>query len=498
MNPLFQDLFIFEMANNHQGQVEHGLRIIDAMGKIQRRHGVCAAVKFQYRHLGTFIHPAFRERKDVKHIPRFLETSLTDTNFRRLVEAVRQQEMKVIVTPFDEASVEQCVEHGVDIVKIASCSADDWPLIEAIVDTQKPVIASTGGVSIYDIDSLASFLNHRRTEYALLHCVGLYPTPDAHVHMGFVTRLSHRYPGVPIGYSGHEAPDNLDVVCAAVSRGATILERHVGLGTEHIKLNAYSMSPEQTEAWVKAALRARAINGPDTGKHTTQDELDSLLALKRGVFAARPIMKGATISAQDVFFSMPCSPGQTASGEFGRLRTVYTATRDYVLNDPIYERADVDQVIEIRRIIHDAKGMLSEAHLVLADDDQIELSHHLGIEKFRHTGALIVNVVNRSYCKKLILVLPGQRHPKHRHLLKEETFQLIWGDLQVNLNGASLDMHRGQKVLVERSTWHSFSSVGGAIFEEVSTTHVIGDSYYEDENIKRLDPVQRKTVLTGW
>jgi D-lyxose ketol-isomerase len=68
----------------------------------------------------------------------------------------------------------------------------------------------------------------------------------------------------------------------------------------------------------------------------------------------------------------------------------------------------------------------------------------------------------------------------------------------VKLNGTSLDLRRGQKVLVERGLWHSFSSVGGAIFEEVSTTHVIGDSYYEDPNISKLDPVERKTVLAGW
>jgi len=498
MNPIFQDLFIFEIANNHQGQVDHGLKIIQAMGVIQRRQGIHAAVKFQYRDLDTFIHPDFKNRKDVKHIPRFLETRLSDADFRRLIEEARQQEMGVIVTPFDEVSVDRCVEHGVDIIKIASCSADDWPLIEAIAETRKPVIASTGGVSIYDIDNLASYFNHRKTEYALLHCVGLYPTRNENVHMGFLTRLAYRYPGVPVGYSGHEAPDNLDVVAAAVSRGACVLERHVGLATPQIKLNAYSMDPDQTERWIAAALRARAINGTGTNKQTTQDELDSLLSLKRGVFAARPICKGETISKTDVFFAMPCSPGQTTSGEFGRLRTVYTATRDYATREPVLERADLDKVLEIRRIIHDAKGMLSEAHLVLADDDEIELSHHLGIEKFRQTGALIVNVVNRTYCKKLILVLPGQRHPNHRHLLKEETFQLIWGDLQVKVNGSVIDMRRGQKVLVERGTWHSFSSVNGAIFEEVSTTHVVGDSYYEDESISMLDVVQRKTVLSGW
>jgi N-acetylneuraminate synthase len=195
---------------------------------------------------------------------------------------------------------------------------------------------------------------------------------------------------------------------------------------------------------------------------------------------------------------MPCSPSQTTSGEFGRLRTVYTATRDYTARAPICERPDVDRVLEIRRIIHDAKGLLSEAHLVLGDDDQIELSHHLGIEKFRQTGALIVNVVNRTYCKKLILVLPGQRHPNHRHLQKEETFQLIWGDLEITLNGVSLPMRRGQKTLIERGNWHSFSSVNGAIVEEISTTHVIGDSFYEDPDISKLDVVQRKTIVTGW
>jgi sialic acid synthase SpsE/quercetin dioxygenase-like cupin family protein len=498
MNPLFQDLFIFEMANNHQGDVDHGLRIILAMGVIQRRHGIRGAVKFQYRDLDTLVHPDFKDRKDVKHIPRFLGTRLSDAQFRKLVEEVRRQEMCVIITPFDEGSVCKCVEHGADIIKIASCSADDWPLIEAIADTRKPVIASTGGVSIYDIDNLASFFNHRKTDYALLHCVGLYPTRSEQVHMDHLARLASRYPGVPVGYSGHEAPDNLDVVCAAVSRGAIILERHVGLATDRIALNAYSMDPEQTERWVAAALRARAINGDVNGKLVGQDELDSLQSLKRGVFAARPIRKGEVISKSDVFFAMPCASGQTTSGEFGRLRAVYTAARDYAVREPVFERLEADGVAEIRRIVHDAKGMLSEASLVLAQDDQIELSHHLGIEKFRHTGAIIVNVVNRSYCKKLVLMLRGQRHPNHRHLLKEETFQLIWGDLEVKVNGSLVEMYRGQKILIERGVWHSFRSTNGAIFEEVSTTHVVGDSYYEDEGISRLDPVQRKTMLTGW
>ena len=50
-----------------------------------------------------------------------------------------------MVTPFDEASVDLALEHEVDILKVASCSALDWPLLERIAAAGKPVICSTGG-----------------------------------------------------------------------------------------------------------------------------------------------------------------------------------------------------------------------------------------------------------------------------------------------------------------------------------------------------------------
>jgi N-acetylneuraminate synthase len=81
MTNAFPDLlFVFEMANNHQGDVEHGARIISEMGQIAARHGVRAAVKLQYRDLDTFIHPDFVGRADLKHIPRF---SPPASGFRR-------------------------------------------------------------------------------------------------------------------------------------------------------------------------------------------------------------------------------------------------------------------------------------------------------------------------------------------------------------------------------------------------------------------------------
>lgn len=498
MSELFKDLFIFEMANNHQGSVKHGLAIINAMSKITRKYGIRAGVKLQYRNLDTLIHPDFKDRKDVKHIPRFLETRLTSKEFLTLVDAVRDQGMVTIATPFDEPSVRQCVDHGIQIMKIASPSATDWPLIETVATTRKPMIISTGGISIYDIDNLVSFCAHRDINFALMHCIGIYPSPPDMLQLNFISKMIKRYPNVPIGYSGHETPENLDAVKIAISKGATILERHVGIPTDTIKLNEYSMTPEQADAWVANALAAREMCGPANDKQISQSEVDSLLSLQRGVYAARDIKKGDNIRKEDVFFAMPSMEGQTTSGEFGKKRATFTATKDYSRNAPIEEHRQPDTLSLIRGIIHDAKGMVYEAGIVLRNDFEIELSHHYGIEHFRQHGALILNIINREYCKKLIVVLSGQKHPNHYHKVKEETFQLLWGDLQVNLDGTIINMKPGNKLLIERDAWHSFTTNNGAIFEEVSTTHIKDDSYYEDEAISTLDPIQRKTVIETW
>ena len=94
--------------------------------------------------------------------------------------------------------------------------------------------------------------------------------------------------------------------------------------------------------------------------------------------------------------------------------------------------------------------------------------------------------------------LPGQKHPTHAHKVKEETFQLLYGDLTVTMEGVERQMKPGDIQTVLRGEKHAFTSHTGAIFEEVSTTHVKSDSYYDDPQIRRMDPIERKTILKKW
>ena len=95
-------------------------------------------------------------------------------------------------------------------------------------------------------------------------------------------------------------------------------------------------------------------------------------------------------------------------------------------------------------------------------------------------------------------MLPGQKHPAHYHKRKEETFQILSGQLDVYLDGHKQHLHPGQTCLIQPGVWHSFSSELGCIFEEISTTHFNDDSYYKDKKINEMKREDRKTIVENW
>ncbi len=169
---LSRPLIIFEMANNHQGSIEHGKLIIREMHEASKGYDFDFAIKFQYRNLDTFIHPDFKNRKDIKYVKRFSETRLSENEFLELKKECESYGFKTICTPFDEASVDKIVKHKFDYIKIASASIRDWPLLEKIVTTPLPVIASTGGGEIKDVDNVVSFFRHKKKRFCTLALCG--------------------------------------------------------------------------------------------------------------------------------------------------------------------------------------------------------------------------------------------------------------------------------------------------------------------------------------
>jgi len=360
-------------------------------------------------------------------------------------------------------------------------------------------VASTGGLSFEEIDDLVSFFEHRGNPFALMHCISVYPTPNEICNLDIIDELRERFPNIPIGWSTHETPDNTLPGQIAVAKGAKLLERHVGLETPDIKLNAYSSNPLQVKSWIQDCEKARIICGRGDVREKIAEETASLESLTRGVYASRDIFPGEQISPNDIYFAMPFKEGQISSGDWQK----GSICKHKILADaPILSgdlQLEKDKATRpLKKALHIVKAQLRKAKIHLHQSFKVEFSHHRGIENFRNIGATIIDCINRDYCKKIIVQTPGQSHPAHYHKKKEESFQLLWGDMTVNIDGKEKKLALGEIVLVQPGVWHGFSTQNGCVFEEISTTHFNNDSFYKDASINALEREERKTVVENW
>ncbi len=317
---VFDDLFVLELANNHWGKLDRGLKIIRDFSQVVRFNGVRASVKLQFRDVDSFIHKDFRDRKDIRYIAKTLATQLPWDSLKQMVDAVREGGMETMVTPFDEVSVDKCVEFNVDFLKIASSDIKDWFLIEKIASTRKPVIASTGGSSLRDIDNLVKFFKNRSIPFAVNHCVSIYPSEDGELELNQIDFLRARYPDTLIGFSTHEKTDWINSMLIAYGKGARTFERHVDIDYEGVPVSPYCTLPEQADLWFKAFKKAQEMCGgaPVQKRIPPEKEVEYLDALVRGVYAKRDLPAGHALTDSDVYLAVPLLKNQISCRELMR------------------------------------------------------------------------------------------------------------------------------------------------------------------------------------
>jgi len=493
-------LIILEMANNHSGSVSHGQAIIRAYADVCREYAenYDFVFKFQYRDLDTFIRKDMAGNNEIPLIKRFTETRLALADFEVLLDECSKYGFGTMVTPFDEASVEQLLAHNVDYIKIASCSFGDWPLLEIIAKAGKPVVASCAGASEEVVDNVVAFFKNRNIYLILQHCIGSYPTAPEDMNVGQVSYLRERYPYLQIGFSSHEEPSTTDIAPLALALGARSFEKHVALKAEGISNNKYSTSPAEFKAWIEQLNRAASILGALSARYQSKNsESQSLRNLQRGVFAKRAIKAGETIGNDDIYFAFPPSEVQVTANDISKYSLI-KAVDNLAPDQPLH--ANCVQIINHRAAIQGiatkVAKLVKEARVTFPEYADLEISHHYGVESFYEHGLTMITVINREYCKKILILLPGQAHPEQYHKKKEETFHVLWGSGTIRLDGNNQIMRSGDLFVIQPGTRHYFRSENGVVLEEISSTHHVDDSYYTDEAIH--ENKNRKTFLTHW
>mgnify|MGYP000223263420 CR=1 FL=1 len=493
------NLYILDMANNHFGDVEHAKRMIDELAGETRGLEAEIVIKFQLRDLDSFIHKDFKDRLDLKFVRRFQDTRLEIDELIELNHYAKTSGFMTMATAFDEASTETFRTVGYDYAKIASVSSSDFDLVQAIVDLKKPTVASTGGLREKDIVQLHSILESSGKPFAVMHCVSIYPSPEDSLNLRQIQNLRQILPTGSIGWSTHEDPENMIPAVLAKSLGSTVFERHVGLQTSDYPLNGYSSSPIQVKKWIMAVQAAEKMLGSLERPPINPEERRTLASLNRSYYSRYHLEAGREVSEQDLYLAFPndfedgVEPGKLIPGSILRA----DLEPDQALRASDLIAPELSKVGLARDYALEVQSILRRSKVAYDENSSIVLSHHYGLERFREFGAAFVTCVNRNYAKKIIVVLPRQKHPVHFHDMKEESFQLLWGDAQITIDGKKLNLKVGQLVTVYPRQWHKFTSLNGCVLEELSTHHSGSDSYYEDERIQKLSDEgdSRKTEI---
>lgn len=270
---------IAEIGLNHNGDVELAKRLIDVAADAG-----ADAVKLQKRTPELATPPHMRDV--VRETP---WGTMTYLEYRHRVELDRDQYIEIgdhatlrglawFASPWDEPSVDFLEELNVAAYKIASASVTDLALLRAVAATGRPVILSTGMSTLEQIDAAVAELD-ADDRLVILHATSTYPMPADEANLRMIPALEARYPGVPIGYSGHER--GLQISLAAVALGATVVERHITLdrtmwGSDH----AASLEPQGLEHLVRDVRIIEEALG-DGVKRVQPGELAPMAKLRR-------------------------------------------------------------------------------------------------------------------------------------------------------------------------------------------------------------------------
>lgn len=318
---LFENLFVLELANNHWGKLERGLKIIRDHARVIRYNGVKAAIKLQFRDVDEFIHADYKGDQNIRYIKKTEDTKLSRADFAKMVDEIRNMSAIPMATPFDERSVDLCVEFGMPIIKIASSDLNDWPLIEKIASKKIPVIASSGGASEKNLDDLVTFFERRGIPLGINHCVSLYPSEDHELELNQIDYLKQRYSSHVIGLSTHEYHSWDASMFISYAKGARMWERHIDIDYEGVPVSPYCSKPEQVDQWFKAFQKAREMCGGSSEERRvcSRKEIEYLDALVRGVYARRALPAGYVFSKQsfdeDFYLAIPLQKGQLSCRE---------------------------------------------------------------------------------------------------------------------------------------------------------------------------------------
>jgi len=300
---------IAEIGNNHQGSLERAKELVRAAADC----GV-DAVKFQKRanrRLYTkalYDAPYDNENSFGATYGEHREALELDADaLAELREVAQAEGVALFATAFEEESADLLESLGVPAFKLASGDLTNTPLLRHVAAFGKPMIVSTGGAAIEDVDRAVEAILPLNPGLCLLQCTAAYPVDVEELNLGVITTFRERYPEVVVGLSDHQ--DGIAMSVVAHMLGARVVEKHFTLshswkGTDH----AFSLMPEGMRKLVRDLARVPLAIG-DGVKRPLQSEVKPLQKMGKQLVAARDLPAGHVLVSGDLVPKSPLDGG---------------------------------------------------------------------------------------------------------------------------------------------------------------------------------------------
>lgn len=299
---------IAEAGVNHEGSMDTAKRLVD-----EAKEGGADAIKFQtYKAdlIAATKSPAYWDTNKEPTRSQHELFSKHDKFWKSEMEELKVYCDKVGIefmsTPFDTQSA-TFLNDLMPVFKISSSDITNKPFIEFMSDFDKPLILSTGGSHLYEIQEAASWIENRGNPLALLHCVLNYPTPDANANLGMIKGLKDSFPQHIIGYSDHTLPKDMKTCELAAVLGAVIIEKHFTHdktlpGNDHY----HAMDVNDLKRFKSNLNQTFELLGTFEVK-ALEEEQSARDNARRSLVAMNAIPKGKVITKEDLTFKRPAS-----------------------------------------------------------------------------------------------------------------------------------------------------------------------------------------------
>ena len=296
---------IAEIGHNHQGNLDQCLKIIDEAKKCN-----VSAVKLQKRNnKKLFTSDFYNQDYNSQHA--FGQTygehreklEFGKKEFLIIKEFCEKLDIDFICTAFDKESIDFLIDINVDAIKFASADLINTPLLEYGSLQKVPLIISTGGATIEDIDRAVKVINQTHNNLSILQCTALYPCEANNLNLRTIEFLMDKYKDNLIGLSSHHNGIAMDLV--AYILGARIIEKHFTLdramkGSDH----SFSLEPQGMNKLIRDLKRGQESLGVKD-KIIFDKELSSLKKMQKKIVAKSDLSKGHIIGIEDLDYKSP-------------------------------------------------------------------------------------------------------------------------------------------------------------------------------------------------